>query len=66
MRRALRQLGLKAQVDAMLALLDEETVEAWEYATQIPRSSPLITAAAGELGLSTGQVDDLFRLAASL
>lgn len=66
MRRALREAGLTSQVNALLATLDEETVETWEYALEIQRANPLIAMAAVELELDTGQVDDLFRLAATL
>lgn len=63
MRKAIRQLGLKPSVDALIATLDEEIVEAWEYATEILRSNPLIAMAASALEMDAGQTDDLFRLA---
>lgn len=66
MRRALRAAGLKAQVDAMVAALDEEAQEAWEYSVTIPRNHALIAAAAAALNLTAGQVDDLFRAAAQM
>lgn len=70
MRRALRQLGLKAQVDSYIAALPAETKEvveeSWDYALDIPRADPLIAAAADGLGLDSAAVDDLFRLASTL
>jgi hypothetical protein len=66
MRRALRQLGLKHTVDAFLTTLDEETIEAWEYATTVRRDNQLITMAGHGLGMSEAQIDDLFRLAETL
>jgi hypothetical protein len=66
MRRALRLLSLKPTVDAFIATLDEETVEAWEYANEILRHNQLIAMAATGLGMTDEQVDDLFRLAATL
>jgi hypothetical protein len=66
MRRALRVAGLRATVDAFVAQQSEEVQEAWEYATIIMRTDPMITAGMTALGLTAQQVDDLFRLAASL
>lgn len=66
MRKALRQLGMKPTIDAFLSTLDEEALEEWEYATAIDRYNPTLMTAAGLLPMTEGQVDDLFRLAASL
>lgn len=65
-RKALRQAGLKEQVDAHIATLTEPEQEAWEYAIQIERDHPTVASAAAALGLTDEQVDDLFRLAATL
>jgi hypothetical protein len=66
MRKALRQIGLKAQTDAYITTLDEEEQEAWEYATIIMIDDPFIEGARVALGMSEAQRDDLFKLAASL
>lgn len=66
MRKALRQLGLKATVDAYVATLDEEAAEEWEYALAIERGNATLQAAAAGLGMTDEQADDLFRLAASM
>ena len=66
MRKALRQMGLKAAVDAYISTLDEETVEEWEYALAIERGNPTLQTAISGLGWTEEQADDLFRLAASL
>ena len=65
-RKALRQMGLKASIDAYIATQDDETQESWEYAVQIDRDNPLIAAAADELEKTEAEIDDLFRLAATL
>lgn len=65
-RKALRQQGLKSAIDQYVATLSEEAQEEWEYATQIERRHPLIVAAATLLNKTEAEVDDLFRLAASL
>ena len=66
MRKALRQMGLKAAVDAYIATLDEETVEEWEYALAIERGNPTLQTAISGMGWTEEQADDLFRLAATL
>jgi hypothetical protein len=66
MRKALRAAGLKPAMDAMLATLPEEVVEEWEYALAIERQNPLLQGAAAQLGMTSAQVDDLFRLAATM
>ena len=65
MRRALRAAGLKAQADAYLATLPDDVAEAWEYAVVVRRDNAFVASAATALGMTTGQADDLFRLAAT-
>lgn len=65
-RKALRQVGLKAAVDSYLATLPEEVAEEWEYALEVRRDNPTLLAAADALGMTEAQADDLFRLAASM
>ncbi len=66
MRRALRQAGLKAQVDAFVAAAGEEAQEAWEYAVEVRRDDALVAAAAASVSMSSGALDNLFRLAATM
>ena len=65
-RKALRQMGLKAAIDTFIAGQSEEVQEAWEYAVQIDRDNALIAAAAAELNKTPADIDDLFRLAVTL
>lgn len=65
-RRALRRAGLYNAVAAYVATQDADTQDAWEYAVSIPRTDPLVAQAAAGLGQSDDEVDDLFRLAATL
>ena len=65
-RRALRRAGLYDAVAAYVATQDADTQDAWEYAVSIPRDDAMVARAAAELGQSDGEVDDLFRLAATL
>jgi hypothetical protein len=53
-------------VDNYVATLTEEDREAWEYATEVRRSSPFVAAAGAALGKTEADLDDLFRLAASM
>lgn len=66
MRRALRQSGMRDQVDAFIESSGEETKESWEYATRIPRGHSLVREVAAALKMSAADVDQLFRLAATL
>jgi hypothetical protein len=63
-RRALRAAGLMPAVEAALAEADDDARDAWEYAIEVRRDDPLLAALAAQVGLTTAQVDDLFRDAA--
>ena len=68
-RRALREQGLRKQVDAYLDSLPEEDAEAlrddWDAATVIRRDDALVQQAADWMGLDGDDLDALFRLAAT-
>jgi hypothetical protein len=66
MRRALRAENLYNAITAYVEQQDADTQDAWEYAVEIRRDDALIAAAAAALGKTDVEVDDLFRLAASL
>lgn len=69
-RLALLGAGKLTVVEGALAQIPGAQGEAarieWEYATDIRRDSPLIDALAPMLGLTSEQVDDLFRAAEGL
>lgn len=65
-RRALRQVGLLDEVQNFVENSSAEIREAWEYAIQIDRNNELIVGAANAIGVSEQEVDNLFRLAATL
>lgn len=65
-RRALRQAGLATFVQDLVATMDEETQEAWAYALEIRRDDAALSAAAAEMGMSDSDLDELFRLAATM
>ena len=69
-RLALIQQGLLDQVNAVIASLPEpekSIVETeWEYAATVERKSPWIATLAPALNMTEEQMDDLFKLAATL
>jgi len=64
--RALRQTEHKAAFDAALNVAPADTQEDWSLAVEIRRDDPLVASFASELDVSSADVDDLFRLAATL
>jgi len=65
-RRALRNVGLLDTVNDIVAAADDDTRDAWEYTIEVRRDSPILSALAGQLGMTDEQIDDLFRVAATL
>lgn len=65
-RLALLSAGLLDSADAAINSSDQSIQIAWNYASEIRRSDPAISAVGGALGLSTEQIDVLFKYAATL
>jgi hypothetical protein len=69
-RLALSQQGLLATVEDAIALIPEPDKTAvsieWEYAAIVERGSSWVATMASALGLNDEQMDDLFKLAATL
>lgn len=66
-RLALLAAGLLDDVETMLADPARRATQIeWEYATVVERASPLVEAIGGALGLTAAEIDDLFRVAATL
>lgn len=63
---ALHNAGLLDLVDDAVSAADPFTRIAWENATGFMRSSPTIAALQAAVGLTSDQVDDLFRSAAQI
>lgn len=68
-RAALRAAGLLSQVEAIVEAADDITKDAWEYATEFRRTSPLLNSLAVQLfgeEAAQGQLDVLFIAAGSI
>ena len=66
LRRVLRQTGDYAAVVAALEQADEETQEAWEYASEVRRLDPMIESMRQAMGRTPEEVDAIFELAVTL
>lgn len=69
-RLALLQNGMLTQVNTAVANMpgaagDAARIE-WEFSSTVERNRPLVQSLIGVLGLTESQLDDLFRLAATL
>lgn len=69
-RLALLQNGMLTQVNTAVANMpgaagDAARIE-WEFSSTVERNRPLVQSLIGALGLTESQLDDLFRLAATL
>lgn len=65
-RLALLNAGLLDTVKAAVDQADEATQIWFEYATEWRRDNAVLTALVAQLGLSSGEIDDLFKAAALL
>jgi hypothetical protein len=65
-RLLLLSQNLLAQVEAIIAASDEATKITWAYASEFRRNDPLLLALAGQLGLTSEQVDEFFIAAAAI
>lgn len=63
-RAALAQAGLLGAVDAAIAASGAAAAQWWEYGTELERAHPKVAQLGAALGLTSAQIDDLFRAAA--
>lgn len=64
-RRAINAAGLRTAIEAAVAAADQNTKDAWEYATEIRRDNALIATMAAALNLTETDIDNLFIAAAN-
>jgi hypothetical protein len=62
----LRNVGLLDTVNDIVAAADDDTRDAWEYTIEVRRDSPILAELSTQLGMTSEQIDDLFRVAATL
>ena len=65
-RLALNATGLRVTVESAVASGTQDLKDWWEYALDIERNHALINGMAAQLNITEQQIDDLFRLAATL
>jgi len=65
-RKALNQLDLRDAVEHAVAVADQTTQDAWQYATEFVRTDPLVVNISLALSKSGEELDSLFELASSL
>ena len=65
-RLALNASGFRQTVEQAVAAGSQDLRDWWEYALDIERNHQLIESMATQLGIAEQQLDDLFRLAATL
>ncbi len=65
-RLALLAAGLLDQVEAAIAAGPRADRITWEFAAEVRRDYAMIANLGASLGLTAGQIDDLFRAAAAL
>jgi hypothetical protein len=66
LRKALNSAGLRDAVEAAIKKAPQETVDSWEYATEIQRDNPLVEQLAKTLSLTKEAIDQIFIDAAKL
>lgn len=65
-RKALNQLNIRTLIEDYVKTLDDDSRDAWEYATVFERNNPTIISAAEALNKTPEEIDDLFQLASTL
>lgn len=66
-RQAMTRAGIRQQVEDAIAASNDYDLKDWyEYATEFERGNPAVAQLAAALNISEQQLDDLWRLAATL
>lgn len=60
-RFVLNQANLREQVESMVAQSDQYTKDWWEWSNEFKYDHPILQAMASQLGLSSEQVEQMFR-----
>lgn len=65
-RLALTAAGLREAVEGAVAAGSQDLKDTWEFSTEIQRDNPLLVQMGTALGKTSEDLDNLFKLAASL
>lgn len=65
-RQALTRAGLRASVESAVAAGDQDLKDWWEFSTAFDRLNPQVVAMGSAVGQSSGQLDALWALGATL
>jgi hypothetical protein len=65
-RKVLTASGLRAQVEAAVLAADQDTQDAWHYASNFQRDDPILNAMAVSLGITPKDLDNMFDLGITL
>lgn len=65
-RKVLTQFYLREQVEGAVAISDQETKDAWQFANEFQRDDVLLNSMANALGLTSEQVDSMFTIGVTL
>lgn len=65
-RKVLTQTGLRKQVEDALLVADQNTQDAWNYATSFRRDDAILKGMAVKIGITDEQVDEMFTVGAAL
>lgn len=65
-RKVLTDAGLRAQVEASVAQADQNTQDAWHYASEFKRDDAILNSMAVLLGITDIQLDALFESGVTL
>lgn len=59
-RKVLRRHNLLATVEAIVATLDADGQDGWEYATYVERTNPLVEYVCTQASMTSEQIDAMF------
>lgn len=65
-RKVLTQFELRTQVEAAISQSDQNTKDAWQYASLFERDNAVLAVMALALGLSNLQIDSMFEIGITL
>jgi predicted component of type VI protein secretion system len=65
-RKVLTQFNLRVRVEAAISQADQNTKDAWQYASSFERDNEVLLAMGEALGMSDTQLDSMFEIGITL